>query len=419
MTDFLLKTFFEKTRWEKAIQTGVDKDIDKSLLRHLSSPENRIALYHQIRDDNYTVAPPHEALIPKDDGTYRTVYVNEGIDRIILAIINDMFFELCPELIHKQCTSYQKGIGCGKVVQKASKTIATMENTEIGRKVDLSKYFDSVPIKYIDAIFDYIENKFGTSKIIDIVRTYYHTDTVIDINKNVIEKYSSLRQGCAIAAFLADAVLFDIDDAISKLDVYYVRYSDDILILGNEWNKGYDLLQQMLLKKQLTLNPKKVETLYKDKWFKFLGFAIKDDQISISKSRLKTFQHEIEKRTLYNKSHNMNQIINAVYDYLYKGNDGYSWATSVLPIINVEKDINTLNSFVMDAIRAGITEKTRIGGLGSVANTPDSTIMRGTGRHVTANKTKIPILKNYMTISCMQKAMLTSKEAYNTLVLTI
>lgn len=418
--DFLLKTFFEKERWENAIQTGCDKEIDPSLLRELSSPEKRIELLNQIKSGEYTVAPPHEALIPKDDGTFRTVYVNEGIDRVLLAIVNDMFFELCPELVHPNCKSYQKGIGCGKIVKKASEVIRTVDTSTIGVKVDLSKYFDSVPRNYIDEVFDYVETKYGKSKLMDVVRKYYHTDTVIDINKELIEKYSSLRQGCAIAAFLADSVLFDIDDTISKLDVYYVRYSDDILIIGKEWKKGYEILKTMLAEKSLVLNPKKVEILSKDRWFKFLGFTIKDDKISLSKSRIKSFQKEIEKRTVQGKNRDERQIVNAVYHYLYKGCGEYSWATSVLPVINVDKDINTLNSFVMDAIRAAVTGKTRIGGLGALTDSPLSTISRGTGRNVKSNKEAIPRLNDYtVTLMCMHNAINTSKEAYKTLASTI
>ena len=44
----------------------------------------------------------------------------------------------------------------------------------------------------------------------------------------------------------------------------------------------------------VTLNPKKVEIIYKDRWVKFLGFNIKGDQITLSKSRVKSFQKEIK-----------------------------------------------------------------------------------------------------------------------------
>ena len=254
MEDILLTEFFKKERWEAAIETAVEKDISQQLLREMSTPDNRILLYRALKSNAYRIRPPHEAQIPKDNGEYRTVYVNEDQDRVILSIINDMLFELCPEMVHKHCMSYQRGIGCGKVVQKASRIIKTMKEKEIGVKVDLSKYFDSVPIRYIEDVFQKIENKFGPSKILDLLNDYYHDNTVIDMEKKTIEKYSSLRQGCAVAAFLADAVLYDMDAALSEMNVFYVRYSDDILVLGKSWEEGYKLLQKKLAEKELTLN---------------------------------------------------------------------------------------------------------------------------------------------------------------------
>lgn len=419
MEDILLKEFFKKERWEEAVQTAVEKDISQQLLREMSTPDNRILLYRALKSNAYHIRPPHEAQIPKDNGEYRTVYVNEDQDRVILSIINDMLFELCPEMVHKHCMSYQRGIGCGKVVQKASRIIKTMKEKEIGVKVDLSKYFDSVPIRYIEDVFQKIEKKFGPSKILDLLNDYYHDNTVIDMEKKTIEKYSSLRQGCAVAAFLADAVLYDMDAALSEMNVFYVRYSDDILVLGKNWKEGYKLLQKKLAEKELTLNPKKVEFLDKNHWFKFLGFTMKNDQISLSKNRIKKFQKEIERKTIRSKNHNAKQILHNVNTFLYKGFQGYSWATGVLPIINVEKDIQTMNNFIMDAIRGGITGKGKIGGLGVVTEKSDHTILRGKGRNVKANREKIQNIEGYMTLSCMRNALLTSREAYNTLIMSM
>ena len=417
MTDILLQKFFEKERWEQALELGVGKGIDKGELRKLTSPEVRLAMYNAIITDNYEISPPHQAQIPKDNGDFRIVYVNENVDRVFLSIVNNMLFELFPEFVHKSCKSYQSGIGCGKIVQEVSKQIVETDDVIVGVKMDLTKYFDTVPIEYIDGIFDRLEIKFGKSKIIDIVRKYYHTDLCFDINGGLIEHYQSLKQGCAVASFLADAVLYHIDYVISKLDVYYVRYSDDLLILGKEWKKGQALIKSMLLDMQMTLNPKKVEPVYKDRWVKFLGFNIKGDQITLSKSRVKSFQKEIEARTIKQRNISMTRATNKVNDYLYKGDGTYSWATSVLPIINVEKDIETLNAFVMDALRACATKKRKIGGLGSVNDKDDHTILRGIGRNVTANRGKTEKeINGYLTIGCMRNALLTRRAVYEALV---
>ena len=417
MNDILLQKFFEMKRWEEALETGVDKHIDKGELRKLCSPEVRLALYNAIVTDNYEIAPPHQAQIPKDNGDMRIVYVNENVDRIFLSIVNNLFFEMFPEFVHPSCKSYMKGQGCGKIVQEVSRHMVKVKTVEVGFKADLTKYFDTVPIRYIDEIFDRMESKVGKSKIIDIVRKYYHTDLCFDYNGELIEHYQSLKQGCAVASFLADAVLYKIDKVMSMLPGYYVRYSDDLLYVGSEWGAAFLTLKAMLSDMEMTLNPKKVEQVYKNRWVKFLGFSIKGDMITLSKNRVKSFQKEIEARTIKQRNITAKRALNQVNNYLYKGDGTYSWATSVLPIINVEKDIETLNAFVMDAIRACATNKKKIGGLGSVNDKEDYTILRGTGKNVTANRKKTEKeIEGYLSIGCMQNALLTRRAVYETLV---
>ena len=420
MTDVLLQKFFEKERWEQALEVGVGKGIDKGELRKLTSPEVRIAMYNAIVTDNYEIAPPHQAHIPKDNGEFRIVYVNENVDRVFLSIVNNLFFELFPEFVHKSCKSYQSGIGCGKIVQEVSRQVINTTGNVVGFKADLTKYFDTVPIKYIDEIFDRMENKYGKSKIIDIVRKYYHADLCFDINGDLIEHYQSLKQGCAVASFLADAILYHLDKVVSMVPGYYVRYSDDLLYIGNDWGTAFQVVKSILADMNMTLNPKKVEQVYKNRWVKFLGFNIKGDQITLSKSRVKSFQKEIESRTIKQRNVSMTRAVNSVNNYLYKGDGKYSWATSVLPIINVAKDIEVLNTFVMDALRACATNKKKIGGLGSVNDRDDYTILRGTGKNVTANRLKTEKdIDGYLTIKCMQNALLTRRAAFEALVRTI
>lgn len=419
MSDTLLEKFFESKRWEEAIENGILKGIDKGELRKLCSPEVRSLLLDKIIFDKYDIAPPHQAKIPKDNGDYRIVYVNENIDRIFLSITNDMLFELLPDMIHNSCKSYQKGIGYGKVVQEVSRRICeTSKGTSdvLGFKADLSKYFDSVPLKYIMQVFDHIESRIGFSSIISILRRYYMSNICFDTEGKLIEHYQSLKQGCAVASFLADTMLYHIDEMLSSLPGFYVRYSDDILYIGSEIEKAMGILQSELNKMQMKLNPKKVEQLCADRWFKFLGFTIKSDQISLSKSRIKSFQDEISNRTI-KKNISYQNAVRSVNHYLYIGNDEYSWATQVLPIINTKKDIDTLNQYVMDCIRACITGKKKVGGLGCTVDKPDHTILRGTGKNVTENRRKTDkSISGYYSLGCMRNAMLTCKPVYETLV---
>lgn len=419
--DKILQMFFEIDRWTKAIEKGVTKDIRKEQLILLTAEPTRLEMADAMLNGKYEIAPPHTAQIPKGDGDFRTVYVNEPIDRIVLSIANDLLFDLMPEMVHSACKSYQTGIGCGKVVAEISHKIAdTASSSYLGWKSDLSKYFDSVPIQYIDEAFDKVEAKYGHSALIDVLRKYYHSDMYFDEDNNLRRQYQSLKQGCAVASWLADALLYDLDDELSQMDGFYTRYSDDMLFIGEEYEKAMSVLQSRLEEKTMKLNPKKVEYLTMDRWFKFLGFSIKGGMISLSSSRIKTFQKEIEKRTIHKPRTSLTKAINSVNQYLYKGNGEFSWATSILSVCNVRKDLNELNKFVMDCLRAVKTGKRKVGGLGYVKTKSDGCIVRGRGRNVKANRGKTDNnIPGYLTIGCMQNALLTRRAVYNTLVASL
>ena len=417
--DEKLKKFFEIERWEAMLEKSYDKGIDMGLLRQLCEPQNRIKLLEAITSGNYSIAPPHIARIPKDNGEFREVYVNEPIDRIFLSLYNDILFEMFGDRIHPACKSYQKGIGCPQTVKEISKQICEKGND--GYKVDLSKYFDTVKIEVIDAALDELDTGSPLDKI---VREYYHNNLVFDADGNLIEHYGSLKQGCAVASFLANYILRDIDAVSSKVVPIYARYIDDILIIGSRADKAMFYLQDMLYRKGLKLNPKKIEKLSKDKFFTFLGFNICGDKITFSKKSIKNFQREIEARTIKSKS-STKKAIKDVNRYLYEGyivnNKIFGWGAYFLPAVNVTEDLLELNKFAMDCIRAVDSGKTKVGGLGENRQMNGRVVCRGTGKNVTANKQKwidkygdVKIEK-YLTLLEMRNALRMNKSIYEAL----
>ena len=201
---------------------------------------------------------------------------------------------------------------------------------------------------------------------------------------------------------------------------YYVRYSDDMLFIGEDYERAMNVLEQRLGAMSMRLNPKKVEYLTADKWFKFLGFGIRGGMISLSSSRIKTFQREIERRTIKQRRTTLARAVNSVNRYLYKGDGEFSWATQILPGCNVKHDLDELNGFVLDCLRAVQTGRRKLGGLGYVRTKSDGCIVRGRGRNVKANRAKAGgRIDGYLTIGCMRNALLTSRGVYNTLVASL
>lgn len=418
MTNFFLnKLFTTPELLDKYTKKAIDKHINKAIINNYFSDQFDIdQIRLRIINNMYKITPSHMRQVPKDDGTMRTVFVNEGFDRVLIAYYNDMFFQYCPEKIHKQCKSYQTGIGTGRVVKELIKYIASCNSNDIGAKLDLSKYFDTPKIELIDKEFEYIENKFGEDAGLNALKEFYHMNWVFDMNNKPIEHYHSLGQGVSTASYLADALLYHIDKEISEnYDVYYVRYSDDICIIGKEWKAAYERVSQMLADMELTLNPNKVEFLTKDKYFKFLGFSLRNEDITISKSRLEKFKKEIISLTLKSKRKTLEGVIHDVNYFLY-GKGDYSWSTSMLNTINVIEDIQTMNSFIMDCIRGWNFNKRKIKFIGNLGyeNRLDKkgVVTRGTGSSVTTMRAKMPEIKGYLSLEMMRELMIMDKRIY-------
>lgn len=420
MEDILLKMMFEHDRWEGLLDKATLKGINKAEIRQYCKPEVRLELYRRIKENRLEFSPAHQAAIPKDEPSeFRIVYVGETCERILCSLINDCLFELFPEMVHPSCKSYQKGLSCGKTVQELSKQIASRKGI-VGGKYDFHHYFDTVNREPIMDLFDRVEQNLGfehgTEPVMNLLRRTWNNDLMFDLDGNLIEKWSGIRQGNAIGSWLADAVLYELDEYMSEKYEYYVRYSDDLIVLHNNVDEITSDINKIVTKYGVSLNPKKVEILTSDRWFKFLGYSICGEKISISKSRLKTFQKEIMARTINKRRVSLRKAINDVHRYLYKGNGEYAWAHQILGVINVESDVNLMNGYILDCLRAVQTGKKKLGGLGYIPTQTEGVINRGKGKNVAMNREKIPFVDGFCSLGMMRKALITNKNAYKTLV---
>lgn len=425
MVSKLLEEMFRYERWVELLEIAHVKNLNIKLIKELTGFDSRAKLFNLIKKDEYNIFPPRIGRIPKDTpGEFREVYINTDIDRIVLTLINMCLCELFSDMIHPKCKSYQKGVGTQKVVKLIATEIEPYSSMQkhIGYKSDFSKYFDTVKIEAIDNVFDIIEKRLGfdkgTEPVMNLLRRYYHQDVYFDINGNVQSKYQSLKQGCAVASFLANVILYELDDYMSNKYKIYYRYSDDLVVIDDDTSEAVEDINKICSKYGVKLNPKKVAPLYSNKWFKFLGFNIKGGLITLSASRIKKFQKEIEARTIKKKKCSSKQARRNVNKFLYEGK--YSWAESCLVAMNVKHDIDELNSFIMDCIRACETGKKRIGGLGCCFDRGDYVIVRGKGRNVKSNKSKTDKhIEQYLSIGCLSNCMNICKEVYDATVRSI
>lgn len=443
----LTKMAFDPVRWEKAVDKAELKNINYTVLREICRPDVRLNWYYKVMTGNAEIGVFHLQDLPKDDGGVRTVWIAENADRVFLSIVNDCLMELFRDcLISDHCKSYLSGIGCQEIVTETSNKIVKLSknkpNEEVLLKLDLKKYFDTVIIEVIDAVFDLIEQMLGceyrTEPIINVLRKLYHRNLVFNQKGELISLYGSLMQGCAISGFLADVVLYDVDEMLAEECQYYVRYSDDMMILNDDIDKAKAILDRELPKYGVKLHPNKCERHTANDWVSFLGFLMKGDRITWSKNRIKKITKEIVKSTLAKPNIHPNQAKRNINRILYGNGDGYSWGTSCFGALrNNEKDVTTFNNWVMDVIRLceiryNYNEERKakglkprqikytfndIGGLGVVKDRDDYTIIRGKGTKIsTCKKRTKKEIEHYKSVGCLLGDFKISRSVYETVV---
>lgn len=429
MVDEKLIMLSDEKLWSDNIQKSINKGISPLKLGPFTDGEIRAVLLRYIERGEYHVAPPHIALIPKENGKIRKVFVNMPLDRLILGCINDVYYKLYSDQIHPKCLSYQKGVSVHNIIQKLinQNWLGCQADESIGYKVDIHAYFDSVKREEVNKALLELNTDSALDKIL---WEYYNTDIVINEDDQVIKHYKSLAQGCAFGTFLANYVLRDVDEEVGNMVPVYYRYSDDILIMGPNKEAALEKLINMLEEKGLELNPKKIEKIYPDRWFTFLGFRICGDRVSFSEKSLKTLCKEIEELTLKvgkqkrcgcTKEEVKSAVkkINNKLFYSYEQNHKvFGWAEYFFRTINVVEDIETIDFWIRDCLRAMYTGHLKVGGLGVDNGKAQKRrgISRGIGKNVTANKIKTgeQFLKEcgYLSIRHLYKLYRIDKDLY-------
>ena len=358
--DKKMEMLCDKEIWSNAIQHGLDKHIDKSLLSTLTNPIGRLAIIEAIEQGRYKIEPPVVQQIPKPNGKIREVFCNSQMDRVVLSVINEIYYKLYSKYIHPNCVSYQKNTGVPKIIKSLVKEL---DATGKGYKADLSKYFDNVNRETVNALLDSL----STGSPVDRVVWNYYNDDHIVLNGVKTERYKSLCQGCSIGTLLANLCLKDIDEEISKLDVVYYRYSDDLLFIGKDAEKALEILKQMLIPKGLSLNRDKVQAIDITTEFTFLGAKIKGKEVDISDESVERFKKKIRSITKMRKGMKIKsrstqrKMIKEINYYIReayaKSTKNFGWEQFFYSLINTNKTIVMLDEYVKDHLKHAYTGK--------------------------------------------------------------
>lgn len=324
--------------------------------------------YKEITNNinKYNFSTPKKILIGKlGKKKKRIVYSFNESEMYILKLLNHLLYKY-DDLFSPNLYSFRKNKSVKNAIYKISKTPNI--NNMYGYKVDISNYFNSIPI---NKILENLNHDLKDKSLFKLIKKIITNPRVLYKNEIIEDKNKGIMAGIPISAFLANYYLKELDEYFHKHNILYARYADDIIVFGNtekEITEYKKIIKNHIYKKNLTINNEK-EFLYKPHdEFEFLGFSFKNNEIDISKNTFKKIKGKIKRtskglrRWMIKKNATPEVTLKAMNrkfnkKFFGKSENELSWKYWFFSVITTDKTLKLIDNYMQEEQRYIITGK--------------------------------------------------------------
>ena len=170
----------------------------------------------------------------------------------IAAELNKIYEDRFPQSVY----AYRADHSALNAIQFIEDSILT-KNYTFALKMDITHFFDEIRW---DLLERELREQIEEDDVIDLIRQNTCGRILDKTSGELNEKEVGIFQGSGISPVASNVYLMKIDSWLSEEDVVYIRYADDILILGHDKDALVKLLNESILKFQtmgLRLNESK------------------------------------------------------------------------------------------------------------------------------------------------------------------
>ena len=359
----LVDELLNETNWYDYLEYKKQQlSISKYELKYLEdyiSNKKYLDVVSKIVNNKYQFSIPIKHLINKiNSNKKRAIYCFNEDENMILKLITFLFTKRYDNKYSDNCYSFRKKY----TVKDAIKKLSFIDKKMYGYKIDISNYFNSIDISLmLDKLKDFINEDLKLYNLLESILK----DNKAFFNDNIVYENKGIMAGTPISSFLANIYLYELDEYFKNNDIFYIRYSDDIIFFTDEDNIEYykNKLLEIISLNKLIVNNDKVLYINPESYWEFLGFSFKSYTIDISDIALRKIKDKIKRasRKIYrwkikkqvSDDKAMKTMINKFNKKFFKieNEDGITWAVWYFPFINTIKSLKCIDSYLQQSIR--------------------------------------------------------------------
>ena len=257
-----------------------------------ANKENELKkMYVELKEHTYKPLPVRKQIIYEREHARESVLYSmrdKVVQQSIAAELDRIFENQFPV----QAYAYRKDKSALIAIDKLVGQLVS-GNWKIILKLDIEHFFDHIQWQILKEI---------------LIQTIYETDVLDLIEKNIKtavlcddgelkEPQIGIHQGSALSPVLSNIYLMEFDHWLATRNCYFVRYSDDLLLLGENREGVITLLGEirtMLRKYGLELNDEKMVCSDCEVGVDFLGYHISSSGKGIPKKAEQSIRQRVE-----------------------------------------------------------------------------------------------------------------------------
>lgn len=226
-------------------------------------------LSNSVLDNTYRHGSLKKYRLPKSDGSYREIFVQNVSDRIIHRAASDYLAPVVDRLLSNSAYAYRKGLnrkGAATALKRA-----LQDGYISGLKADISAFFDSVNLELLGVM---LRGLFPQEPLVKSVLKWFYES----------QHYGSkgLPQGNPLSPLMSNIYLVRFDRNMEQEGFLLMRYADDFVLMFKHDSSHDEVKEKVtasLKRLGLALKEKKTEEIRSNSNIEFLGYAVTESEI--------------------------------------------------------------------------------------------------------------------------------------------
>ena len=188
---------------------------------------NKEAIREMAEHNALPVAAAREMEIIQGNGKRRSIVQMNGLDRLILRSLSQLFQEEWEPYLSPHSFAFRKDRGLHGAVKQLVSYVS--QGCEWVAEIDIQNYFDSINQERLLTI---LRERIEDNALIKLIHHYLRVKLIKEDSAEI--KTRGLLQGSPLSPVLGNIYLDSLDKALEEQRALFVRYCDDIYILTSE-----------------------------------------------------------------------------------------------------------------------------------------------------------------------------------------